>query len=301
MLCLQTLTLETFTFAPGKTELSLPRIDVNNTTKETLFSLLQGFENLTFMGNRVAVDARRCRFIHDRTSFIRWDGRVAPCMGLLHSHRTFLYGLEREVRAHDFGDVRTGRPLRDLEFAGLHGFPGQGQGLRLFALPRLRRLLAPREERGRLLRQRRFRPAAVACGPRGSSNARERHERHRQDLQGPGRPEPAEDHCSSPAAPRALRLRADVRSGPGAVAGLPPHAHPAGGRASRRTVREGRWIIYRIPAEARDLVEDLFAGALRERIGVAAEAARDAVRLEACIKENLRGRVCDARPHPEGR
>ena len=108
MLCLQTLTLETFTFAPGKTELSLPRIDVNNTTKETLFSLLQGFENLTFMGNRVAVDARRCRFVHGRTAFVRRDGRVAPCMGLLHSHRTFLYGLERKVRAHDFGDVRTG-------------------------------------------------------------------------------------------------------------------------------------------------------------------------------------------------
>ena len=108
MLCLQTLTLETFTFAPGKTELSLPRIDVNNTTKETLFSLLQGFENLTFMGNRVAVDTRRCRFVHDRTTFVRWDGKVSPCMGLLHSHQTFLYGLERRVRSHAFGDVRTG-------------------------------------------------------------------------------------------------------------------------------------------------------------------------------------------------
>jgi MoaA/NifB/PqqE/SkfB family radical SAM enzyme len=108
MLCLQTLTLETFTFAPGKTELSLPRIDVNNTTKETLFSLLQGFENLTFMGNRVAVDARRCRFVHERTTFVRWDGKVSPCMGLLHSHKTYLYGLERRVRSHDLADVRTG-------------------------------------------------------------------------------------------------------------------------------------------------------------------------------------------------
>jgi len=106
MLCLQTLTLETFTFAPGKTELSLPRIDVNNTTKETLFSLLQGFENLTFMGNRVAVDSRRCRFVHERTSFVRWDGLVSPCMGLLHSHKTFLYGLERRVRSHAFGVFR---------------------------------------------------------------------------------------------------------------------------------------------------------------------------------------------------
>jgi len=107
MLCLQTLTLETFTFAPGKTELSLPRIDVNDTTKETLFSLLQGFENLTFMGNKVAVDSRRCRFVHDRAAFVRWDGKVSPCMGLLHSHKTFLYGLERRVRAHAFGDVRA--------------------------------------------------------------------------------------------------------------------------------------------------------------------------------------------------
>jgi MoaA/NifB/PqqE/SkfB family radical SAM enzyme len=113
MLCLQTLTLETFTFAPGKTELSLPRMDVNDTTKDALFRLLQGFENLTFMGNRVAVDGRRCRFVHGRTAFVRWDGRVSPCMGLLHSHRTFLYGLERRVRAHDFGSVRE-RPLPDI-------------------------------------------------------------------------------------------------------------------------------------------------------------------------------------------
>jgi MoaA/NifB/PqqE/SkfB family radical SAM enzyme len=108
MLCLQTLTLETFTFAPGKTELSLPRIDVNNTTKDTLFSLLQGFENLTFMGNRVAVDARRCRFVHERASFVRWDGEVSPCMGLLHSHKTYLYGLERRVRSQSFGNLREG-------------------------------------------------------------------------------------------------------------------------------------------------------------------------------------------------
>jgi MoaA/NifB/PqqE/SkfB family radical SAM enzyme len=108
MLCLQTLTLETFTFAPGKTELSLPRLDVNNTTKDTLFSLFQGFENLTLMGNRIAVDARRCRFVHDRTSFVRWDGEISPCMGLLHSHKTYLYGLERKVRRHSFGNVRAG-------------------------------------------------------------------------------------------------------------------------------------------------------------------------------------------------
>ena len=65
-------------------------------------------------------------------------------------------------------------------------------------------------------------------------------------------------------------------------------------------VREGRWIIYRVPEAARGLVDDLFAGALRGRIEGTAEAAGDAVKLEACVRENLRGRVCDARPRPEG-
>ncbi len=108
MLCLQTLTLETFTFAPGKIEISLPRMDVNNSTRETIFGLLQGFNNLTVMNNPVFAESRRCRFVHDRSMFVRWDGKISPCMGLLHSHRTILYGLERHVRAHTFGDVRTG-------------------------------------------------------------------------------------------------------------------------------------------------------------------------------------------------
>lgn len=61
-------------------------------------------------------------------------------------------------------------------------------------------------------------------------------------------------------------------------------------------VREGRWIIYRIPDNARGLVDDLFAGALRERIETTPEAAGDAARLEACLKEDLRGRICSAPP-----
>jgi len=66
-------------------------------------------------------------------------------------------------------------------------------------------------------------------------------------------------------------------------------------------VRDGRWIIYRIPEDSRGLVDELFAGALRERIGSSREAAEDVLRLEACVKQNLRGRVCEARPRAEGR
>ena len=122
MLCLQTLTLDTFTAARGKTELNLPRLDVNNTTKDVLFSLLQGFENLSFMGNPLSVAARRCRFIHDRSTFIRWDGKVAPCAGLLHTHRTYLYGLERTVSAYALGDVAAGELYDIWNSAAYAGF-----------------------------------------------------------------------------------------------------------------------------------------------------------------------------------
>jgi len=66
-------------------------------------------------------------------------------------------------------------------------------------------------------------------------------------------------------------------------------------------VREGRWIIYRVPAAARPLLEGLFAGALRERVEGSGEAAGDVRKLGSCVQQNIRGRVCEAGPRAEGR
>jgi ArsR family transcriptional regulator len=66
-------------------------------------------------------------------------------------------------------------------------------------------------------------------------------------------------------------------------------------------VRDGRWIIYRVPEEARALLEGLVSGALRERIEISREAAGDVEKLEACLRQNIRGRVCESRPQEEGR
>jgi MoaA/NifB/PqqE/SkfB family radical SAM enzyme len=106
MLCQLTLTTDTFTFAPGKIEMSLPRFDVSPVTREALYSLLQGFQNLSLMENRIHVPSQQCRFIQDRTTFVRWDGLVSPCMGLLHPYKTYLYGNERKVRSYSLGDIR---------------------------------------------------------------------------------------------------------------------------------------------------------------------------------------------------
>jgi ArsR family transcriptional regulator, arsenate/arsenite/antimonite-responsive transcriptional repressor len=65
-------------------------------------------------------------------------------------------------------------------------------------------------------------------------------------------------------------------------------------------VREGRWIIYRVPDEARALIEGLFAGPLGDRIGLSGEAEADARKLEACVRDNVRGRVCETPARTEG-
>jgi ArsR family transcriptional regulator len=58
-------------------------------------------------------------------------------------------------------------------------------------------------------------------------------------------------------------------------------------------IRQGRWIIYRISAEARPFVEDFLAGALRERIERSPETTQDIRKLDASIRLNIRAQVCE--------
>ncbi len=107
MVCSLALSLETFASVPGKAEISLPRLDINNLTKDAIFSLLRGYDNLTLMGNPVRTEIKSCRFIRERCTFVRWDGKVSPCMGLLHSHTSYLYGNERAIEAYFVGMCGT--------------------------------------------------------------------------------------------------------------------------------------------------------------------------------------------------
>lgn len=59
-------------------------------------------------------------------------------------------------------------------------------------------------------------------------------------------------------------------------------------------VREGRWVIYRVPDPARPVLDGLLTGALVERIEGPGEAAADVRKLEECVRQNVRGRLCDA-------
>jgi len=105
MVCSQALTLDTLTYVPERVDISLPRLDVTDCTRDAFLSLFRGYYNLSIMGNKISAGTQQCRFIKDRCVFIRWDGKVSPCMGLLHSHITFLNGLQRNIESYVLGDV----------------------------------------------------------------------------------------------------------------------------------------------------------------------------------------------------
>lgn len=46
-----------------------------------------------------------CPFISKNCMFIRWDGKAAPCMQLLHSCRTYLFEEERIITSFTYGNV----------------------------------------------------------------------------------------------------------------------------------------------------------------------------------------------------
>ncbi|MCX5793882.1 MAG: radical SAM protein [Elusimicrobia bacterium] len=113
MVCNQAITLGTFASTPGKMRYDLPRIDANESTKEALWQLLAGHDDVSLMGDRIGTRVDECRFIRERCACIRWDGKVAPCMGLMHSHETYFQRRKKTVRSYSPGDI-TLSSLRDI-------------------------------------------------------------------------------------------------------------------------------------------------------------------------------------------
>ena len=105
MICGQALTLELLAKFPEKTVIDLPRMDLAPATKEALWHLLSSGEELSLMGEAVGASAGECRFIRERCAFVRWDGKVVPCLGRMHPHESYFHGLPRKNRSHVVGDA----------------------------------------------------------------------------------------------------------------------------------------------------------------------------------------------------
>lgn len=58
-----------------------------------------------FVPHAKPVEEHVCPFISKNAVFVRWDGKVVPCMQLLHSCYTYLYEEKRKITSFSYGDI----------------------------------------------------------------------------------------------------------------------------------------------------------------------------------------------------
>ena len=86
-------------------QVDLPRMDINDLTRDPLVEMLRGAYRFTLGGDGLGGTINRCPFIHKRSISIRWDGKISPCLPLLHSYVSFLEDRERRSNAFFCGDL----------------------------------------------------------------------------------------------------------------------------------------------------------------------------------------------------
>ena len=55
----------------------------------------------------------RCPFVEEGSAAVTWDGRVSPCVALMHSYTCHVMGRQKTIRRHSLGDV-TKETLADI-------------------------------------------------------------------------------------------------------------------------------------------------------------------------------------------
>ncbi len=85
--------------------LHLPRMDWNKDTLMPLYRTLRARHNVRINGARLNPSEGRCPFIETGAVAVSWDGAVSPCLGLMHSHVSYLYDKPRAVIRYVIGNL----------------------------------------------------------------------------------------------------------------------------------------------------------------------------------------------------
>ena len=88
-------------------EINIPIMDWNiqNVGKSMNKLLRSQVSSLSICNNKISRKSNYCKFIEEGCSFIKYNGNVSPCMGVLHSSQTYLFDEKRNVYHHSFGNV----------------------------------------------------------------------------------------------------------------------------------------------------------------------------------------------------
>lgn len=86
----------------------LPFFDMNIPEAADGIRRLMAKQNfiLQFNGQPVVRKTAYCKFIREGMTFLRSDGKVSPCMALLHNGYTYMSNVRRKIYHHSFGNIR---------------------------------------------------------------------------------------------------------------------------------------------------------------------------------------------------
>jgi MoaA/NifB/PqqE/SkfB family radical SAM enzyme len=96
--------------------LRLPQMDIDETTRDALLGAVRSYD-AGWAERDVSNVTRRCPFVEAGSTTVTWNGGVAPCLSLAHSHEEYFDGRLRRVRAHWFG------LLKDTSLPDIWGDP----------------------------------------------------------------------------------------------------------------------------------------------------------------------------------
>ncbi len=88
-------------------EILLPRMDLVGRLPEALALLLNHLFDSAAPRGRLEGANGYCRFVGEGSVTVGWDGRVSPCVPLLHSYRCFVMGREKSIRQYTLGNVNA--------------------------------------------------------------------------------------------------------------------------------------------------------------------------------------------------
>ncbi len=93
--------------------IELPRLDVNSDTLPVIAEILKASypNNLALFHSGQRLDT--CPFLANGSTSIRWDGRVSPCLPLLHTHQSYLDDRLRRSKEYLLGSILE-RDLLDI-------------------------------------------------------------------------------------------------------------------------------------------------------------------------------------------
>jgi MoaA/NifB/PqqE/SkfB family radical SAM enzyme len=86
-------------------QLLLPRMDLISGVPEAMSTMLSHLNDASAPIGRFEGASGYCRFVGEGSVSVGWDGRVAPCVPLMHSYHCFVMGREKFVRGYTLGNV----------------------------------------------------------------------------------------------------------------------------------------------------------------------------------------------------